>query len=225
VLRQQAAVGGVEVDEDAVGSCHWPVIAPVQTDTQATGRAQSRGELGGQQCHGAAERRIQGTARVRLTGEEEREVAIACPRLGHDEGTGRQRFLPQPRPAGTLRRVHIPDATRLRQQRRHLLRRLRRRVAKVGVTAGLDYGRWIDAAKAAIQQKLAAPTMVLGTTFAAVVGIFFWPAWVVPVGYLAAITLGGVVISPGEPFRTRLPMRLPHSKRTPSGWCTPMCSA
>ncbi len=51
---------------------------------------------------------------------------------------------------------------------------------------------------------LAAPTMVLGTSAAAVVGFFFWPAWVVPTGYLAAISVGGVAISPGEPFRTRL---------------------
>ena len=73
------------------------------------------------------------------------------------------------------------------------------------------YGRWRRVVahhhEGTISARyLAAPTMVLGTTLAAVVGIFFWPAWVVPVGYLAAITLGGVVISPGEPFRTRLAM-------------------
>ena len=51
---------------------------------------------------------------------------------------------------------------------------------------------------------LAAPTMVLGTSVATVAGFFFWPAWVVPAGYLAAITVGGVAISAGEPVRTRL---------------------
>ena len=51
---------------------------------------------------------------------------------------------------------------------------------------------------------LAAPTMVVGTSVAAVAGFFFWPAWVVPAGYLGAITVGGVAISPGEPVRTRL---------------------
>ena len=51
---------------------------------------------------------------------------------------------------------------------------------------------------------LAAPTMVVGTTAATVAEIFFWPAWVVPAGYLAAIAVGGVAISAGEPVRTRL---------------------
>jgi len=39
---------------------------------------------------------------------------------------------------------------------------------------------------------------------AAVLGVFFWPAWVVPVVYLGVIVVGGVAISPGEPIRTRL---------------------
>ena len=75
------------------------------------------------------------------------------------------------------------------------------------------YGRWRRVvahhhAGTISARYLAPPTMVLGTTLAAVVGIFFWPAWIVPVGYLAAITAGGVAISPGEPFRTRLAMPL-----------------
>ena len=71
------------------------------------------------------------------------------------------------------------------------------------------YGRWrrvvANHHEGTISARyLAPPVMVLGTTLAAVVGIFFWPAWVVPVGYVAAITVGGVAISSGEPVRTRL---------------------
>ncbi len=51
---------------------------------------------------------------------------------------------------------------------------------------------------------LAPPTMVVGTSLAIVLGFFFWPAWVVPAGYLVAITVGGIAISSGEPVRTRL---------------------
>lgn len=71
------------------------------------------------------------------------------------------------------------------------------------------YGRWRRVVakhhEGTISARyLAAPTMVLGTTFAAVVAFFFWPASVVPVGYLAAITVGGIAISSGEAVRTRL---------------------
>jgi glycosyltransferase involved in cell wall biosynthesis len=71
------------------------------------------------------------------------------------------------------------------------------------------YGRWRRVVahhhEGTISARyLAPPTMVLGTTLAAVVGIFFWPAWVVPVGYVAAIAVGGVAISSGESTRTRL---------------------
>lgn len=71
------------------------------------------------------------------------------------------------------------------------------------------YGRWRRVVahhhEGTISARyLAPPTMVVGTSVAAVAGFFFWPAWVVPAGYLAAITVGGIAISPGEPVRTRL---------------------
>jgi len=71
------------------------------------------------------------------------------------------------------------------------------------------YGRWRRVVahhhEGTISARyLAPPTMVLGTSAAIVVGFFFWPAWVVPAGYLVAITVGGLAISPGEPVRTRL---------------------
>jgi hypothetical protein len=50
---------------------------------------------------------------------------------------------------------------------------------------------------------LAPPAMVLGTTAAVAVGFFWAPAWLVPAGYVAAVTLGGLVISGGESTRTR----------------------
>ena len=50
---------------------------------------------------------------------------------------------------------------------------------------------------------LAPPTMVAGTSAALVAGLA-WPwAWLVPVAYAAAITVGGVVVSKGEAARTR----------------------
>jgi len=71
------------------------------------------------------------------------------------------------------------------------------------------YGRWRRVVSkhhdgTISARYLAAPTMVLGTSVAFIVGFFFWPVWVVPAGYLAAITIGGVAISSGEPVRTRL---------------------
>jgi succinoglycan biosynthesis protein ExoA len=71
------------------------------------------------------------------------------------------------------------------------------------------YGRWRRVVakhhEGTISARyLAPPTMVLGTSMAVIAGFFFWPAWVVPACYLAAITIGGVAISSGEPARTRL---------------------
>ena len=51
---------------------------------------------------------------------------------------------------------------------------------------------------------LAPPAMVAVTSVALVAGFYWWPAWAVPAGYLSAVTVGGVVISPGEAVRTRL---------------------
>jgi succinoglycan biosynthesis protein ExoA len=51
---------------------------------------------------------------------------------------------------------------------------------------------------------LAPPVMVVVTSAAVVAGLFWWPAWALPAGYLAAIAVGGVAISPGESLRTRL---------------------
>jgi len=71
------------------------------------------------------------------------------------------------------------------------------------------YGRWRRVVAKHYEgtisaRYLAPPTMVVGTSVAAILGFFFWPAWVVPAGYLVAITIGGVAISSGEPARTRL---------------------
>jgi len=75
------------------------------------------------------------------------------------------------------------------------------------------YGRWRRVVakhhEGTISARyLAPPTMVLGTSLAIVLGFFFWPAWVVPAGYLVAVAIGGMAISPGEPIRTRLMMPL-----------------
>ena len=51
---------------------------------------------------------------------------------------------------------------------------------------------------------LAAPTMVLGTTGATLVGLAWRPALVVPVTYLAGVAVGGVLITGGERLATRL---------------------
>lgn len=73
------------------------------------------------------------------------------------------------------------------------------------------YGRWRRVVARHHERTinvryLAPPVMVVGTSVAVVAGLFWWPAWAVPAGYLAAITAGGVAISPGEPVRTRLAM-------------------
>jgi succinoglycan biosynthesis protein ExoA len=51
---------------------------------------------------------------------------------------------------------------------------------------------------------LAAPALVLGTAAAAVTAWWWVAALVVPAGYLAAVGVGGLVISRGERFVTRL---------------------
>jgi len=71
------------------------------------------------------------------------------------------------------------------------------------------YGRWRRVVarhhKGTINGRYLAPPVMVGATSVAIVGgLFWWPAWVVPAGYLVAITVGGVVISSGQPARTRL---------------------
>ncbi len=51
---------------------------------------------------------------------------------------------------------------------------------------------------------LAPPAMVIGTSAAILVGILWWPAWLVPAAYGLAIGAGGLLISRGEPLRARL---------------------
>ncbi len=69
------------------------------------------------------------------------------------------------------------------------------------------YGRWRRVVsrhhRHITVRYLAAPTMVLGATAAAAVGLVWTPAWAVPAAYAAAVTGGGLLISRGEPPRTR----------------------
>ena len=51
---------------------------------------------------------------------------------------------------------------------------------------------------------LAAPAMVLGTSAAVVLGVAWRPALAVPVAYAAAVAVGGLAISRGQPLATRL---------------------
>ncbi len=70
------------------------------------------------------------------------------------------------------------------------------------------YGRWrrvVSRHHRHISARyLAAPVMVVGTTVAAVAGLAWPPAWAVPAAYLLGVTVGGTVISRGEPAGTRL---------------------
>jgi len=71
------------------------------------------------------------------------------------------------------------------------------------------YGRWRRVVarhhSGTINARYLAPPVMVGLTVVAlVVGLFWWPAWVVPAGYLGAVIVGGVAISSGQPARTRL---------------------
>lgn len=71
------------------------------------------------------------------------------------------------------------------------------------------YGRWRRVVarhhEGTINPRyLAPPTMAVLTTAGLVVGFFWKPAWVVPVGYLAAVTAGGLAISAGEEGKSRV---------------------
>ncbi len=50
---------------------------------------------------------------------------------------------------------------------------------------------------------LAPPTMVVGTAAAALVGLVWRPAWLVPAGYAGAIGVGGVLAARSEPLPVR----------------------
>lgn len=70
------------------------------------------------------------------------------------------------------------------------------------------YGRWRRAVAAHHEgtinaRYLAPPTMVVLTAAGLVAGVLWAPAWVVPAGYVAGVTVGGLAISGGEPVRTR----------------------
>lgn len=75
-----------------------------------------------------------------------------------------------------------------------------------------NYGRWRRVVArlhrgTANVRYLAPPTMVAGTLAATAVGVVWRPAWVVPAGYAAAVTVGGWMISKGEEpaVRVRVP--------------------
>ncbi|GAB3074321.1 hypothetical protein GCM10027053_45070 [Intrasporangium mesophilum] len=70
------------------------------------------------------------------------------------------------------------------------------------------YGRWRRVVaryhEGTINPRYLAPPAMVGVTTAAVVAGFFWaPAWVVPLGYAAGVTAGGLAITRGESVRTR----------------------
>ncbi|MGL5910106.1 MAG: glycosyltransferase family 2 protein, partial [Phycicoccus sp.] len=79
----------------------------------------------------------------------------------------------------------------------------------------LQYGRWRRAvsrthAGTLSARYLAAPTMVVGVLAATALAPWWWPAAVVPFGYLAGAAVGGVAIGRGEPVavRVRTPVAL-----------------
>ncbi|MGL5864915.1 MAG: glycosyltransferase family 2 protein [Dermatophilaceae bacterium] len=72
-----------------------------------------------------------------------------------------------------------------------------------------QYGRWRRAVSRAhagtlTARYLAAPTMVVGVTAATALAPWWWPAVLVPLGYLAGVVVGGVVIGRGEPGAARV---------------------
>jgi glycosyltransferase involved in cell wall biosynthesis len=71
------------------------------------------------------------------------------------------------------------------------------------------YGRWRRVVarhhEGTINVRYLAPPVMVGAMSAAILGgLLWWPLWLLPAGYLAAITVGGIAISGGEPVRTRL---------------------
>ncbi len=87
-----------------------------------------------------------------------------------------------------------------------------------------DYGRWRRAVGRAHEgtinaRYLAPPAALLAIAAGTVVGTVWRPAWVVPIGYLAATTVGGLAIGRGLTARERayLPVILP-AMHLPWGW-------
>ncbi len=80
-----------------------------------------------------------------------------------------------------------------------------------------NYGRWRRVVArqhpgTANPRYLAPPTMVVGTVAATALGLGWRPAWLVPVGYAAAVTVGGWLISAGE--RPEVRVRVPAAIAT-----------
>nr|WP_281366131.1 glycosyltransferase family 2 protein [Janibacter cremeus] len=78
-----------------------------------------------------------------------------------------------------------------------------------------NYGRWRRVVArqhpgTANARYLAPPAMVVGTLAAGVLGIAWRPAWLVPAGYAAAVSVGGWLIAKGEPapVRARVPLAI-----------------
>ncbi len=78
-----------------------------------------------------------------------------------------------------------------------------------------NYGRWRRVVArlhpgTANPRYLAPPTMVVGTVAATLLGLAWRPAWLVPAGYAAGVTLGGWAISKGEEpvVRVRVPVAI-----------------
>lgn len=78
-----------------------------------------------------------------------------------------------------------------------------------------NYGRWRRVVSrqhpgTANARYLAPPAMVAGTVAATLLGLAWRPAWAVPLGYAAAVGVGGWVIAKGEPtpVRARVPLAI-----------------
>ncbi len=87
-----------------------------------------------------------------------------------------------------------------------------------------DYGRWRRVVArthaGTMNARYLAPPLALLAIAGGLVGGFLWaPLWVVPVGYAAAVTLGGLAIGGGLTLRERayLPLILP-TMHLPWGW-------
>ncbi|WP_052112890.1 glycosyltransferase family 2 protein [Knoellia aerolata] len=125
-----------------------------------------------------------------------------------------------------LERVGGYDERYTRTQDWHLNLRLRQSGGTVWFTPDLEvtyrprssvtalarqyfqYGRWRrvvarEHPETVNARYLAPPVMVVGTTAATLLGLFWPPALLVPTAYAVGVVVGGVAISGGEPPRTR----------------------
>jgi glycosyltransferase involved in cell wall biosynthesis len=71
------------------------------------------------------------------------------------------------------------------------------------------YGRWRrevmrEHPESVNLRYLAPPLAVLGFVGGLIAGVFWWPAFALPVGYLLLVVLGSLVIGTGLPWRARL---------------------